>query len=233
LPQAHRQVAAAQIAEEDVPFGVEFSRLFRWFRDRVAAHVERGGDWRSVVDGLRPHTQRLWRELPLPSKRRFLEHARAWWDVHRHRMAPQVERRIAEAISTGRLTVVAAKLVGVEENGAGAYVRYRRRGQSGIESVNVARIVDCTGVIKNPTQTANRLLLSLFDQGLARVDPLGIGIEVSPQCAIVDRHGRPSRRLFAVGPLTRAAFWEIIAVPDIRNQSAELAARLILERVEE
>jgi uncharacterized NAD(P)/FAD-binding protein YdhS len=231
LPQAHRQVAPVQIAEKDVPFGAEFSRLFRWCRGRVAAHMERGGDWRSVVDGLRPHTQRLWRELPLPSKRRFLEHARAWWDVHRHRMAPQVERRIAEAISTGRLTVIAAKLAGIEEKAVGAWVRYRRRGQSRIESVNVARIVDCTGVIKNPMQTTNRLLLSLFDQGLARVDPLGIGIEVSPHCAIVDRHGRPSRRLFAVGPLTRAAFWEIIAVPDIRNQSAELAARLILQRV--
>jgi len=35
----------------------------------------------------------------------------------------------------------------------------------------------------------------------------------------------------AVGPLTRAAFWEIIAIPDIRNQSAELAARLILGRI--
>jgi uncharacterized NAD(P)/FAD-binding protein YdhS len=29
-----------------------------------------------------------------------------------------------------------------------------------------------------------------------------------------------------VGPLTRAAFWEIIAIPDIRNQCAALAARL-------
>ena len=29
-----------------------------------------------------------------------------------------------------------------------------------------------------------------------------------------------------IGPLTRAAFWEIIAIPDIRNQCAELAARL-------
>ncbi|MBA1993605.1 hypothetical protein HLX74_23725, partial [Escherichia coli] len=27
-------------------------------------------------------------------------------------------------------------------------------------------------------------------------------------------------------PLTRAAFWEIIAIPDIRNQCAALAARL-------
>ena len=231
LPKAHRRVSPAPIAVADVPFGAEFSRLFRWFRDLVASHAEHGGDWRSVVDGLRPHTQRLWRELSLPSKRRFLEHARAWWDVHRHRMAPEVESRIAAAISSGRLTVIAAKLAAVEQDTAGACVRYRRRGQSNVASMHVARIVDCTGIIKNPMQTANRLLVSLFDQGLARTDPVGIGIEVSPDCAIVDRHGTPSRRLFAVGPLTRAAFWEIIAVPDIRNQCAELAVRLIHARV--
>lgn len=56
---------------------------------------------------------------------------------------------------------------------------------------------------------------------------LRIGLEVSSDCAIVDRQGNPSQQLFAVGPLTRAAFWEIIAVPDIRDQCAELAARLI------
>jgi uncharacterized NAD(P)/FAD-binding protein YdhS len=68
---------------------------------------------------------------------------------------------------------------------------------------------------------------SLFKQGLARVDPLHIGIDVAANCAIVDRDGLASPRLFAVGPLTRAAFWEIIAIPDIRNQCAELAMQLI------
>jgi uncharacterized NAD(P)/FAD-binding protein YdhS len=58
----------------------------------------------------------------------------------------------------------------------------------------------------------------LFDQGLARIDPLHLGIEVASDCTIVNRWGVRSRRLFAVGPLTRAAFWEIIAIPDIRNQ---------------
>jgi uncharacterized NAD(P)/FAD-binding protein YdhS len=67
---------------------------------------------------------------------------------------------------------------------------------------------------------------SLFGRGLARADPLRIGIETNADCAIVDRGGVASRRLFAVGPLTRAAFWEIIAIPDIRNQCAELAAKL-------
>lgn len=62
--------------------------------------------------------------------------------------------------------------------------------------------------------------------GRARIDPLGTGIDVSADCAIIDGNGFPSHRLFAVGPLTRAAFWEMIAIPDIRNQGAELAARL-------
>ena len=215
-----------RIQETDVPFGADISHLLRWFRSRVDAHVAQGGDWRSVIDGLRPYTQRLWRELPPASKRRFLEHARAWWDVHRHRMAPEVEARITDAVCAGRLTVMAAKVAGIEPNEAGARVRYRRRGRSEILRMQVGAIVDCTGIVKDPLASANPAVRSLFDRGLARVDPLHIGIETGADCAIVNHDGVPSRRLFAVGPLTRAAFWEIIAIPDIRNQCAELAAKL-------
>jgi uncharacterized NAD(P)/FAD-binding protein YdhS len=82
-------------------------------------------------------------------------------------------------------------------------------------------------IVKDPRATTNPVVRSLFDQGLGRVDPLHIGIEIATDCAIVNRDGIPSRRLFAVGPLTRAAFWEIIAIPDIRNQCAELATQLV------
>ena len=54
-----------------------------------------------------------------------------------------------------------------------------------------------------------------------------MGIEVASDCAIVNRQGLPSQRLFAIGPLTRAAFWEIIAIPDIRNQCVQLAEQLV------
>jgi uncharacterized NAD(P)/FAD-binding protein YdhS len=56
---------------------------------------------------------------------------------------------------------------------------------------------------------------------------LQIGIDVGTDGALIDRDGQRSLRLFAVGPLTRPAFWEIIAIPDICNQCAELAARLV------
>jgi uncharacterized NAD(P)/FAD-binding protein YdhS len=227
MARAHRRVEAMRIEEADVPFGASAGRLVRWIRHRIDVHVAGGGDWRSVIDAIRPFTQRLWRELPLASKRRFLEHTRAWWDVHRHRMAPEVETRISQALAAGRLTAMAAKVVGIEPNAGGALVRYRRRGHSEIVGMQVGKIVDCTGIVKDPRATTNPVVRSLFDQGLARVDPLHIGIEIGTDCAIVNRDGIPSRRLFAVGPLTRAAFWEIIAIPDIRNQCAELATKLV------
>ena len=230
MAKAHRRVDPLRIGEAEVPFGASASHLLHWFRQRVDAHVAQGGDWRSVVDGIRPFTQRIWQELPLSSRRRFLEHARAWWDVHRHRMAPEVEMRITQALAEGRLTSLAAKVTGIEPNEGGAFVRYRRRGRPEIENLQVGTIVDCTGIVRDVGATHNPVIRSLFDQGLARPDRLRIGLDIGTDCALIGRDGVPSRRLFAIGPLTRAAFWEIIAIPDIRNQCAELATRFIGSR---
>jgi uncharacterized NAD(P)/FAD-binding protein YdhS len=227
MPKAHRRVPPLSIDEKRIPFGASASELLRWLRRLVDSHRAQGGNWRGVVDGLRPYTQRLWRELPIDSRRRFLEHARAWWDTHRHRMAPEVELTISRAVTERRLTLMAAKIVDISPGSAGATIRFRRRGEVGIESLEVDTIVDCTGIAKDPAATHNPAVRSLFDQGLARIDPLHMGIEVASDCAIVNRRGVPSPRLFAIGPLTRAAFWEIIAIPDIRNQCVQLAERLI------
>ena len=67
---------------------------------------------------------------------------------------------------------------------------------------------------------------SLIDRGLARPDPLRIGLDVTEGCAIVKGDGQPSERLYAIGPLTRGAFFEIDAIPDIRMQCAMLARSL-------
>lgn len=142
-------------------------------------------------------------------------------------MAPEVEFAISKAVEQRRLILMAAKVVDVSPNSAGAVVRYRKRGQVAFESLEVDAIVDCTGIVKDPRATGNPAVRSLFDQGLARIDPLHMGIDVAPDCAIVSRWGLPSQRLFSVGPLTRAAFWEIVAIPDIRNQCVQLAKRMI------
>ncbi|MGA2293069.1 MAG: hypothetical protein ABSG20_32205, partial [Bradyrhizobium sp.] len=88
------------------------------------------------------------------------------------------------------------------------------------------RIVECTGINPIPHNTGNPVLRSLFDNGLAKIDPLGMSLDATNECALVDASGQPSTRIFAVGPLTRATFWEIVAVPDIRNQCRGLAEHI-------
>jgi uncharacterized NAD(P)/FAD-binding protein YdhS len=227
LAKAHRRTHPMKIDEADVPFGASATQLLRWLRRQIATHMADGGDWRSVIDAIRPFTQRLWQELPTSSKRRFLEHARAWWDVHRHRMAPEVEMRITQALAAGRLLMLPAKIAAIDPNEAGALVHYRRRGQRQLAGLQVGVIVDCTGIVKDPLASSNPLIQDLVEKGQARADTLKIGIDVAEDCAVVGRRGVASRRLFAVGPLTRSAFWEIVAVPDIRKQCADLAARLL------
>jgi uncharacterized NAD(P)/FAD-binding protein YdhS len=226
-PHAHRPVEPMHIDADAAPFDQDVATQLRWLRRLARRREAEGGDWRSIVDGLRPHTQAIWRAITPRRRARFLEHARPWWDIHRHRMAPEVAARIGAMIASGRLEIIAGKIVAVTPSGKGADVALRRRGSHTVETLAVARFISCKGLRSNPDQSANPLVASLFANGLARADPLRIGIEVAPDCAILDRDGRPSPRLFAIGPMSQAAFWEIIAVPDIRLQTAALAARFV------
>ena len=227
LPHAHRRVEPLPIDAKSAPFNGDLSAMLAWLRGLAAGLETRGGDWRAVVDGLRPHTQSIWRAMTPRRRERFLEHARPWWDIHRHRMAPQISARIGAMIARGRLRIIPGKVVEAAPDGDGAHVTLRRRGSRNLETLSVARIISCKGVRSDPEQSANPLVASLFARKLARADPLRIGIEVDPQCAILDAEGRPSPRLFAIGPMSQAAFWEIVAVPDIRLQTAAVSRRLL------
>jgi len=228
-PHAHRRVEPLRIEAKSAPLDRDLPTMLAWLRRLARERETQGGDWRSVVDGLRPHTQTIWRLMTPRRRERFLEHARPWWDIHRHRMAPEVAARIAAIIAGGRLEIVAGKILDVSPAGEGASVAFRRRGSQVVETLGVARIISCKGVRSDPERSSNPLVESLFAKGLARVDALRIGIEVDERCAILDQDGRPSPRLFAIGPMSQAAFWEIVAVPDIRLQTAALAERMLAE----
>ncbi len=141
-------------------------------------------------------------------------------------MAPEVERRIEATIASGRLKVMAAKVCGIEQGGEDVLIRYRRRGATTVETMHVDKVVECRQIGPAPLKVVNPALRSLIERGLARLDPLQLGIDVTPESAIVSRSGVPSERLFAIGPLTRPAFWEIIAIPDISEQCMALASKL-------
>jgi uncharacterized NAD(P)/FAD-binding protein YdhS len=229
LPEVHKPVEAANIHSSDVPFGKSIAHVWRWFRARAETAEQSGSDWRAVFDGLRPHVQALWQSLNREERRRFLRHARPWWDIRRHRMAPEVAAVIRSLIDEGRLVIKAAKIISIKprdgQDGV-ADIAYRRRGKTNVEVLQAQAIVDCTGFNLDVEKSDNRLVRSLIEQGLARSDPLAMGFEVSTSSALIGADGKPANDLFAVGPITRGAFWETTGIPDIRFQCAGLARTL-------
>ncbi len=202
LPLRHRAVERAVI--DNVPLGASARDLMRWLRATVRAH---GGDWRGMVDGLRPWNQRIWQAWPDHERKRFLRHIRPFWAVHRHRLPPAIHDRLIAAIASGQLSVYSA-LRGAPDPAA------------------YARIYDCTGLLQHVERSSNPLLRALAARGDIRPDPQHIGIDVTARCETIARDGGISGSLFALGPLTRGAFFEIEAIPDIRVQAAALAAHL-------
>jgi uncharacterized NAD(P)/FAD-binding protein YdhS len=216
IPRAHGRFAPLPSAAALPP--MRLSQLVRWVRRRAG---EVG--WRQAIDDLRPATQALWRRADLSTRRRFLRHLRPWWDVHRHRMAPAIAGRIGEMRSSGRLTVLAGRILSAAPRGGGAAVTWRPRGRLADSRFDVARVINCTGLGGPPSEARDPLVTDLLQRGEARLDPLGLGLEVDSQCRLIGRGGEPNPQLYAVGPITRGSFWETVAVPDIRNQVAAVA----------
>ena len=96
-------------------------------------------------------------------------------------------------------------------------------------ALHVGRIINCSGPQSNYADIADSLVRDLLGSGLARPDLLGLGLAVTADGAIIGRDETASDRLFALGPVTKGAFWETTAVPDIRRQAEILADRLMAQ----
>jgi uncharacterized NAD(P)/FAD-binding protein YdhS len=224
-PQRHLPASTAPAPRaESVPTSlVDLTAFLRREADRAQAE---GADWRAIVDALRPFTGDVWAEMSMADKARFLRHIRPWWEIHRHRMAGPVADRIESAIADGQLRLYGGRIKSFESHGDRVTVHYRVRGTDRMDRLTVSRVVNCSGPGCDYARISHPLIRSLLETGMVRPDPLNLGLDVTRNCALKDRRGAISGRLFAVGPVTKAAFWEMTAVPDIRRQCEYLANHL-------
>ena len=227
LPRDHAHTNPLVIRLEDLPLGATASATLHWMRGLARKAEAAGGTWRDAVDGIRPHVRRLWRALPQAERARFLRHAAPWWDVHRHRTASEVGRRISELVDAGRLRVAAGRIEMIEPVEDGLAIEWRPRGAEKGRTERFGWMVNCTGPLADLARSKDRLLTTMFADGVARVDRASLGLDVEDDCRLQDKDGAPHKRLFAIGPPTKSAFWEVVAVPEIRVQADDLAERLV------
>lgn len=224
LPRRHR-IGLTAVERFPLPVGAcSLDALAAAFLLELARVSSRGGDWRDVVDSLRPAVPDLWRGLEVDQKRRFLAEAQRLWEVHRFRMAPSIADRLEALCAAGRLKWGSGRIEALEAREGRVRVTLGGPDEDA-EAFEVDRIVNCTGFGHDLRDRPPDPVGSLLAAGLARVEPLGIGLDIDRHGALIDRSGRPSDRLFAIGALRKGVEWEATGITEIREQAAGMVAR--------
>jgi uncharacterized NAD(P)/FAD-binding protein YdhS len=185
-----------------------------------------GEDWRRVIDGLRQFTPLIWQALALPERKRFMRHARAHWEVVRHRLAPAVAENVRMARDAGIFATLAARVVSARGEANGVTLGINGRGKSTVVRRKFEWVVNCTGPGSGGGFSMGPLLEELARNGSLQRDPLGIGVRTTDDGrALVD--GKVTDGLLVVGTLRKPDLWESTAVPELRHQADRAAAAIL------
>lgn len=230
LPAAHAERPAAPVEHqtqllESLRDEPSIRQRLRLLREAIGEHP---GDWRAIVDGLRPASVELWRSLDLAGRRRFLRHARWAWEAARHRMPPQTAAAIGKLRSGGRLEIVAGRVRRIDGSDP-LTLTWRRREDGAIRTSAADLAIQATGLQTAVRRTPHRLLRQMLAAGLVRVDPQGLGVEADVNGRVLRSDGAFAPGLRVIGTLLRGALWECTALPEIRMLAARFARELPAE----
>ena len=244
LPRAHRSPSRPP-THRDPPAELKIGgvwkgdtrSLLRIIRAAVREHAARsaggggvGGDWRDVITSLRPITAHLWKTMSASERERFLVRLRSFWEVVRHRAAPESAAMIADLIAARQLTIRAGRCMGFAANGQNPRlidVRFRPRGSGNVQMMRVGRVINAMGPQTDIEAIDDPLIRQLRTDGLITRDAFGTGIECADSGAVIGAGGEPSTALFAIGPMRKSQTWENTAVPELKKQAAQVAAAVV------
>ncbi len=208
FPQAHAENVRAYDAAPAIDARSALAAL-RSVRRHVRDAIERGFDWRAVVDAIRPETETLWRRLPPAERARFERHLRGTWERHRHR-APGSIDAVRTRYRASRRFACSLGEIAAADNG-NVEVRLRDGGR---EVLRPDWIVNCTGAGRARRAMRDPLFAGLLAGGLVAPEPLGYGLHVLVP------------GLWAIGPLLRGVRFEATAVPELRAMAQTIAAEV-------
>ncbi|MBD9599171.1 FAD/NAD(P)-binding protein [Pseudomonas sp. PDM10] len=195
-------------------------------RKEAKAREADGGNWRDMLNELRPHTATLWKNLSDTERGKFLQRVVPYWDIHRHRLAPASERRIKQLIESGQVVQLAGRVRGVEKFCSGLRINVALRGHQGVSSIEVGALINGTGPSYDIAAVDQPILNQLLHDGLIKQDRQKIGLEVDEHYQLITTGGDSLRGLHYIGPMLKAKYWEAIAVPELRIHAQQLGQGL-------
>ncbi len=223
LPRIH--VEKYQRAEPEELQAASALEALKIIRKRIKDLTS--GDWRHVIDSLKSTTQTWWLSLSRHEQKQFVRHLQSYWDVHRHRMAPNIGREIETLLQSGQLKLFAGRIISISEANESLSVDIKERGKNRIKNLIVNKIINCTGPQSSLKTIDSPLLTNLCKRDLVCPHDLGTGIAVRADGQVLDKSGQAVEGLFAIGRLQKEELLESVAVPELREQALDLANKII------
>jgi uncharacterized NAD(P)/FAD-binding protein YdhS len=197
-------------------------------RAAARSHVAAGGDWRDVVEAIRPLTPAIWASWSVRERKRFLRHLEVFWAVHRYRVPPKTSAVCERFRREGRLIRHRGRISEAGE-APGRRIRVGVDGPAEKNSIVVSCAINCTGPNGDYERVRHPLVQNLIRRGTIRPDSLHLGLDAAPDLHVVDARGCKVDRLFTLGPPLRGMFYETTAVPETREQAAAIARTVVAE----
>jgi uncharacterized NAD(P)/FAD-binding protein YdhS len=212
------------VAADLVELGMR--QRLRVLRARAREAMAEGHPWQWTMDALRHHSETLWRHASTTERARFLRHLARYWDIHRHRIAPESAVMLASAAASDRLHVRAGRVLAIDDAGAAARVRFLPRGGGAEAVLEVAHVINATGIETAFRRSRRPLLPAMQARGLVVPGPMGLGIATGADGAVLDASGAPLPGVMTMGASRIGDLWESIAIPELRVQARRIAERL-------
>ncbi len=221
-PPSHRDAPASLRTWDGSARG-----LLRSLRAAVQHSAVRGTDWRDVVSSIRGSTPDLWKRMDATERARFLARLRSYWDIVRHRAAPETAAAVSDLIASRRLSIRAGRIVSISPEGRLIEARFRPRGSEMAQVFKAGCVINCLGPNSDIGRCDDALIAQLVRSGLMVRDAHGLGAETSDDGYAIGSNGEPNPRVLVIGPMRRAQAWENTAVPELRRQAARVAKAAI------
>ena len=216
-PVAH-EIIEPYPAFGDELLGQDINTMFSIFRK----HLKLAKNPRSVVDALRPHSQKIWKSLSQTDKSRFLRHLNKYWNVIRHRMPESTYETLSKLEKNGTLDFITGRITSIIDDGGDIKVTYFNKVIGTETELRVDAIVNCIGPESNYKRIAMPLIKNLLEKGIIKQNETGISIKASDWC-VIGNDNQVQTGLLAIGPLLKGELFESTAVPELKVQSDELA----------
>ncbi len=208
--------------------------LLRKVRSTIREAEAEGRSWHAVIDQVRGQGRGIWRALPVVERKRIVRHLRPYWDVHRFRIAPQVEEASEGAIRTGRLEILAASVDSTHVDGEAIDCVLRLSHSDTRIERRFDAVVVTTGPGHRGILGSQGWIAELAESGHVALDPTGLGLACTLTSQALGPAGEVTPSLYISGPLARGTFGELMGMPQVAEhalfvaeQVAEEAARIM------